>query len=241
MTNEIAELSTDIHVITAEINAYQRVAGEAIFEIGRRLKHVKENDLVHGQWQKWCDTEINISGRHALRFIQIYERFKDSPISSELPKSVCLLVALRTFSDAEIMSDIPQDDGTTKKLYEMSTREIDKYKKKVIRGAQQQAKSKKINSTQNPSCFCCGNKFVPFLHLHHIVPVHQCGDNSDENTVLLCPNCHSILHGIVSDKYEQKYGLDNCIKLINEQFGSTVSSRIMYLLREHINRLKEAT
>ncbi|WII38777.1 dimethyladenosine transferase [Paenibacillus thiaminolyticus] len=36
------ELSTDIHVITAEINAYQKIAGEAIFEIGRRLKHIRE-------------------------------------------------------------------------------------------------------------------------------------------------------------------------------------------------------
>ncbi|MGF9872882.1 DUF3102 domain-containing protein [Bacillus tropicus] len=54
MNNELVKLSKDINVITAEINAYQRVAGEAIFEIGRRLKYVKENDLVHGEWLKWA-------------------------------------------------------------------------------------------------------------------------------------------------------------------------------------------
>lgn len=61
MNNELVKLSKDINVITAEINAYQRVAGEAIFEIGRRLKYVKENDLVHGEWLKWA-TKRNSDG-----------------------------------------------------------------------------------------------------------------------------------------------------------------------------------
>src|SRR5699024_1966122 len=70
------ELSRNINVITAEINAYQRVAGEAIFEIGRRLKHVKENDLAHGEWTKWLET-INMSQASARRFVRVYEEFGD--------------------------------------------------------------------------------------------------------------------------------------------------------------------
>lgn len=48
MGNEVQTLSNDIHVITAEINAYQRIAGEAIFEIGRRLHEVKYNPKKFG-------------------------------------------------------------------------------------------------------------------------------------------------------------------------------------------------
>lgn len=64
-----------MNVITAEINSYKQVAGQAIFEIGRRLKHVKENDLVHGEWIKWLSS-INMDRSEAHRYIQVTESIK---------------------------------------------------------------------------------------------------------------------------------------------------------------------
>lgn len=32
------------------------------------------------------------------------------------------------------------------------------------------------------------------LHIHHVKPVHRGGTNAKSNTVLVCPNCHSIAH-----------------------------------------------
>ncbi|CAM4528033.1 hypothetical protein [Paenibacillus xylanexedens] len=43
-TNELA-LSSDLSTLIAEINAYKRVDGEAIFEIGKRLKSVRDAKL----------------------------------------------------------------------------------------------------------------------------------------------------------------------------------------------------
>jgi Protein of unknown function (DUF3102) len=69
-------LFSDIHVITAEINAYQRVAGEAIFEIGRRLKHVKENDLAHGEFGRWCES-IGMSRRVAQKAMNAVDKLSE--------------------------------------------------------------------------------------------------------------------------------------------------------------------
>ncbi|MEA0554764.1 DNA modification methylase [Lysinibacillus irui] len=80
-------LSTDINVITAEINAYQRVAGEAIFEIGRRLHEVKYNPrkfdlpvgtdkegreiVARGAWGEFLSS-INTSIDSAKWFIAVF-------------------------------------------------------------------------------------------------------------------------------------------------------------------------
>src|SRR5690625_4329445 len=146
MTNEIKSgsnniLSTDINVITAEINAYQRVAGEAIFEIGRRLKHVKENDLSHGEFGKWLET-VSMKPRQAQRFMKVFERFgKATPVTYfELGMSV--LYELADFTDEELDQTYELPGGESKKPTEMSRREIEDLKANV-RKAEQQAEDER--------------------------------------------------------------------------------------------------
>ena len=125
---EKSDLSNDLNVITAEINAYQRVAGEAIFEIGKRLKHVKENDLVHGEWSKWCEESLNMSVRNAQRYIRVYKRYASNTTHvSHLPLGI--LNELAPFDDEELEKPREMPDGSTKTLLEMSRREIEEFKR----------------------------------------------------------------------------------------------------------------
>ena len=135
-----AELSNDINVITAEINAYKQVAGEAIFEIGRRLKHVKENDLTHGQFGKWLES-IGMTPRHAQQFMQIADEF------GENAKSVSYLGFTKLLQIAQLPSDINRQvfiekphkipsTGETKTVDEMTVRELREVKR-ALKEAQQ--------------------------------------------------------------------------------------------------------
>src|SRR5690625_2170052 len=123
------ELSSDINTITAEINAYQQVAGEAIFEIGRRLKHVKENDLAHGEWAKWLEESVNFTQRHANRFIRVYERFSNRTPESNL--TVTVLEALIPFTDEQLEQEYELPNGEKKKPVDMSRREIEELKRQL--------------------------------------------------------------------------------------------------------------
>lgn len=79
-TNEL-QLSNDLTTITTEIKSYENIAGQSIFEIGRRLKWVKENDLAHGEFETWL-SEIDMRPRQAQRFIKVATEFsKTSPVS----------------------------------------------------------------------------------------------------------------------------------------------------------------
>ncbi|WP_244316356.1 DUF3102 domain-containing protein [Paenibacillus brasilensis] len=54
--------------------SYKQIAGQSLFKIGRRVKHVKENDLVHGEWLKTVD----FTPRTAQRMIKAFEQFRKS-------------------------------------------------------------------------------------------------------------------------------------------------------------------
>lgn len=113
------ELSTDLATITAEINAYKRVAGEAIFEIGRRLKHVKENDLAHGEFGKWLE-EIDIDRTLATRLMKISEEFSGPKYATWHNLSCRVLYEIATLPPEERDREHTLESGETKRPDEIA-------------------------------------------------------------------------------------------------------------------------
>lgn len=123
MTQQLAKLSTDINVITAEINAYQRVAGEAIFEIGKRLKHVKENDLAHGEFGDWADS-IGIGRYQVSRFIKVAEELRGAKLQTSANIGLDALYLIATMPEPARTETHTLADGQTKTPDEMTVREL---------------------------------------------------------------------------------------------------------------------
>lgn len=131
MGNELV-LSEDINVITAEINAYQRMAGEAIFEIGKRLKHVKENDLVHGEWSKWCENVIGLTQDMSRRYVKVYEEFGEGEHESVRGLGIAALYQIATMPEEERTKEHTiSSTGESKTVDEMTVRELREVKKKL--------------------------------------------------------------------------------------------------------------
>lgn len=125
--NEIT-LSNDLNVITAEINSYKQVAGQSIFEIGKRLKHVKDNDLVHGEFGKWLE-KIDMTPRHAQRFMKVYEELPNTTQVSHL--GIRALYEMATMPQEEREKEHTLSSGKTKTVDEMTSRELEGVKRQL--------------------------------------------------------------------------------------------------------------
>ena len=89
---EIA-LSNDLNILTAEITGFKRLAGQSIFEIGYRLKHIKEHNLTHGQFENWLRT-VNIEPSSARKMITIAEELTSNRSTlNDLGLSALYLIA----------------------------------------------------------------------------------------------------------------------------------------------------
>ena len=121
--NELEPLSNNLDKITTEIKTYQSIGGQAIFEIGRRLKWVKEHDLAHGQYINWLNS-INVNRRQASRFIKIATEFSNETTWSHLGMRVLYEIAtLPEPQKDEVRKEVEQgNDPTVKEITDLKHR-----------------------------------------------------------------------------------------------------------------------
>lgn len=125
--NEI-QLSNDLNQIELEINHHKNIAGQSIWEIGRRLNHVKENDLAHGEFGKWIEN-IGIERSEATRFMTVARELPNYDTWHNLGNRALYLIA--SLPEEERTKEHVTEKGETKKPDEMTVRELQELKKQL--------------------------------------------------------------------------------------------------------------
>lgn len=120
--NEIA-LSDNLAQIELEINHHKQIAGQSIWEIGRRLNHVKEHDLAHGQFMEWVE-KLGINQPEANRMMRVAKELPNSSTLSNLGSTALYLIA--TLPDDEKQEQIEKieqgESPTVRELQEIKRR-----------------------------------------------------------------------------------------------------------------------
>jgi hypothetical protein len=148
-TSQENQLSADLNVITAEINSFKQVAGQSIFEIGRRLEHVRDEIFSDsqrkqsGEWASWLKT-VGLSNTVAKNMIQAYNQLGVSLTSGALPNwKVFELLHLPEAVDREEFVQTPHvvpSTNETKTVDEMTVREL-----REVKAALKAAEAEKIS------------------------------------------------------------------------------------------------
>ena len=143
--NEIT-LSNNLSQIELEISHHKQIAGQSIWEIGRRLNHVKENDLAHGEFGKWLD-KIGIHYREANRMMTVAKQLPNVTTLSDLGSSALYLIA--TLPEEEKQEQIQRiEDGdtpTVRELKEVKNKlKLSQQANELLKGENEALKASKV-------------------------------------------------------------------------------------------------
>ena len=120
---EIA-LSDNLSQIELEISHHKQIAGQSIWEIGRRLNHVKENDLAHGEFMDWY-LGLGIDKDFASKSMKIAKELPNFETFRNLGTTALHLIA--TLPEEEKQEQIQRiEDGDTP-----TVRELQEVKRKL--------------------------------------------------------------------------------------------------------------
>lgn len=125
--NEIS-LSTDLNQIELEINHHKNIAGHSIWEIGRRLNHVKENDLAHGEFRKWHES-LGIDKDFASKSMRVAAELPNVETFRHLGATALSIIS--TLPEEERTKERVTNKGEVKTPDEMTVRELQDLKKQL--------------------------------------------------------------------------------------------------------------
>lgn len=125
--NEIS-LSNNLDVIELEINHHKNIAGQSIWEIGRRLNHVKENDLAHGKFMDWY-LSIGIDKDFASKSMKVANELPNFATLRNLGATALNLIA--SLPEPERTKEHITAKGESKTPDEMTVRELQELKRKL--------------------------------------------------------------------------------------------------------------
>lgn len=135
--NEL-QLSNDLTTIQTEIKSYQNIAGQSIFEIGRRLKHVKENNLAHGEFGRFLKS-VGLTKSQSDRFIKIYSEHSQGKLPDVGNIGMSIVYEISTLPEPERTKEHVTSTGETKTPDEMTVRELRELKKQLKQRDEQNA------------------------------------------------------------------------------------------------------
>ena len=141
--NEIS-LSNNLSQIELEINHHKQIAGQSIWEIGRRLNHVKEHDLTHGQFMAWLK-KIEFSQTVANQFMKVAKELPNSVMSQNLGVNALYLIATLPAEEKQAQLDrIEQGDNPTVRELQDLKLKFSAAKRKILELQKGQEQTKEI-------------------------------------------------------------------------------------------------